>query len=384
MFYFLCKTILHGRNGYSITAQNLSIPPLSTFLRYLTSDASQHSFIVSYLTNTCGFSPESALSASKFYRLQTLDNAVLVLSIFKNLGCSKFHISYIILKLPRILASNPERTIIPKLEFFRSKGASNSDLVRIFSCCPWILERGLEKQLVPSFNFFRDLLQSDQKTIAAVKCCPSILLCRLEARVIPVINILRENGVPEANILHLIRYHPMRLHTNPDNFKKVLEEVRLMGFSPLKVHFVLAIVVVMGVRKSVWENKVDVYKRWGWSNEDVITAFGKHPFCMRISDDKIMAVMDFYVNKLGLDSSVIVNCPVLLALSLKKRIVPRGSLIQFMSSKGLVKIDSHIATLLKHSEKNFIEKFVNRYEEAPQLLKLYSELKQQGEQLQDS
>ncbi|XP_021669510.2 uncharacterized protein LOC110656838 [Hevea brasiliensis] len=382
MLYFLCKTILHRRNGYSITAQNPSIP-LSSFLRYLSSDANQLSFTVSYLINTCGLSPESALSTSKYCRLKTPEKSDLVLSIFKNLGFKKHQISYIIVRWPLMLLSKPERTIIPKFEFFRSKGASNSDLVRIFGCCPWVFKRSLEKHLVPSFNFFRDLLKSDEKTLAAIKRCPSILLRRLEDQVIPAIDILRENGVPEANILHLIHYHPLKLQKNPDKFKKTVDEVREMGFRPSKLHFVIAVMVLAGLRKSKWESKVDAYKRWGWSNEDVITAFGKYPLCMTISEDKIMAVMDFYVNKLGLDSSVIANRPVLLSLSLKKRLVPRGSLIQFMSSKGLVKIDSHITVLCERPEKFFMEKFVDRYKEAPQLLKLYNELKQQGEQQQE-
>ncbi|KDP40555.1 hypothetical protein JCGZ_24554 [Jatropha curcas] len=320
---------------------------LSFSLRCLSIAANQNSFTVSYLINTCGLSPESALSASKHVQFETPDKPDLVISYFQNLGFSKAHISSIIRRYPRTLSSNPEKFIFPKVEFFRSKGASTPDLVRIFVSNPWILKRSLENHLIPTFNFFRDLLQTDQKTISTIKLSPGIMARRLESEMIPNINILRENGVSEANILLVLRYHAQKLGRDAKMFKKIVDEVNEMGFDPSKSQFVLAIIALRGISKSTWDEKVEAYKRWGWSDEDIGTAFGKYPWCMTISTDKIMAVMDFYVDKLGLDSSVIANRPVLLSLSLKKRLLPRASVIQYLSSKGLVKIDSRIARLFE-------------------------------------
>lgn len=58
---------------------------------------------------------------------------------------------------------------------------------------------------------------------------------------------------------------------------------------------------------------------------------------MLTSEAKIMAVMDFLVHEMGFEPSLIVKRPVVLGLSLKKRIVPRGTFVLDLLSRGLVK-----------------------------------------------
>ena len=104
---------------------------------------------------------------------------------------------------------------------------------------------------------------------------------------------------------------------------------------------------------------------------------------MTLSEAKVNAQMDFYINKLGLESSVIAHRPLLLSFSLEKRLVPRALVIQFLSSKGLMKMDSGITKLFECTEACFIEKCISCYEEAPQLLKLYNEKLDLSKQIGD-
>ncbi|XP_025012028.1 transcription termination factor MTERF6, chloroplastic/mitochondrial-like [Ricinus communis] len=384
MFHFLCKPILHRNNGCFISAQNSSIVLLSyACVRYMSSDGNQHSFTVSYLIKTYGFSPESALSISKRVNFEDPKIPDLFLSFFKNLGFSQTQISKITRKSPQTLSANLEKSIFPKVEFFISKGASTTGLIRIFTLYPWLFRRSLENQLIPSFNFFRDFHHSDGKTITAIKRFPHILMLQLEADVTPNINTLREYGVPASKVSLFVHCFPQLIGTRADMSKKIVEEVKKMGFDPSKSKFVVAITVLTGTSRSMWDRKVDVYKRWGWSTEDIYRAFAKNPWCMTISEDKLMAVMDLYVNKLNLESSVIAHRPLLLSLSLKKRLVPRASVIQFLSSKGLIKMDSGITRVFEYTEKDFMEKCINCYEEAPQLLKLHNENLELSKQLVD-
>ncbi|KAJ0039120.1 hypothetical protein Pint_22188 [Pistacia integerrima] len=147
-----------------------------------------------------------------------------------------------------------------------------------------------------------------------------------------------------------------------------------MGISPLKIQFVLAVVAKRIMSKSLWERKLDVYKTWGWSDKEVLAAFSKCPWCMIASVDKITAAMDFFVNKMGWDSSIISVRPVLITMSLEKRLIPRAAVIQFLLSKGLInkKINS-LTYMFECPENTFLQKSVNSYDEAPQLLKLYQE-----------
>ncbi|XP_031274291.1 uncharacterized protein LOC116132764 [Pistacia vera] len=147
-----------------------------------------------------------------------------------------------------------------------------------------------------------------------------------------------------------------------------------MGINPIRSQFVIAIHIMLGIPKSHWDKKIDVYKRWGWSEEEILTTFRKNPWCMITSVDKIMGVMDHFVNKMGWEPSVILKQSILLSLSLEKRIIPRASVLQYLSSKGLLKNNPYNpVTSFRLPEETFLQRFVNRYDEAPQLIKLYRE-----------
>ncbi|XP_065870776.1 transcription termination factor MTERF15, mitochondrial-like [Euphorbia lathyris] len=372
MFQFLCKKLLHSRNGSTVTPHNRSMV-VSFSVRYLSSDSDNpHSFNLSYLTKTCGLSPKSALSASKTLQFESSEQPDSVVSSLEKFGFSKIQISEMIIKFPKMLCCDPTMTISPKLEFFRSRGASTPDLVTIFTTYPWIFRISLENRLVGNFNLLTDLLKSEYKAIELIKRNAGVLNASLEVALIPNINTLRENGVPASSILLLIHANWVSIGANPVKFAKILEEVKKMGFNPVKSQFVFAIIALTGLSKSKRDEKVAIYKRWGWSDEDIITAFKRLPSILSISEDKLMAVMDFYVNKLGLHYSVIVSCPALLRYSLKKRIIPRGAVIEFLLSKGLVKLNSSITSLFTYSERRFLEKYVKCHEEAPRLIQLYN------------
>ncbi|MBA0791755.1 hypothetical protein Gohar_016318 [Gossypium harknessii] len=91
--------------------------------------------------------------------------------------------------------------------------------------------------------------------------------------------------------------------------------------------------------------------------------------CMAISEDKIMAVMDFLVNKMGYSSTLVAKQSSILRQSLEKRIVPRALFARELLSQGLV-TDFKLSVLFHTSEKVFVDRFVNK---APNLLKLYKE-----------
>ena len=145
-----------------------------------------------------------------------------------------------------------------------------------------------------------------------------------------------------------------------------------MGFNPLRLSFIQAIFARRGMNKSTWERKVSAYKRWGLSEEEILVAFGRSPHCIMASEDKIMRVMEFFINKMGLEPSLIVKCPGLLTYSLEKRLIPRASVIQVLQSEGLVKKDFYLPTVFGCAEDLFLQKFVMPYKkQASELLQLY-------------
>ncbi|XVF62636.1 hypothetical protein PTKIN_Ptkin09bG0024200 [Pterospermum kingtungense] len=374
MFYIFPKTLLYGR--HTITAsptqklcllQKLPFNLLSS--KPISKTANQHSKVVSYLINTCGLSPKSALSVSKKVDLETPEKPNLVLNVFKHHGFSQTQISKIIEKAPRVLLCKPYVTLVPKFEFFRSLGISGSDLTTLVSTSPGLLSLGLYSKILPNFNALVKLLKSKDKATAAIKRMPVIFYNNVEGTVAA----LRVHGVPDANIAMLIQRWPKFTMSSPDEFNQTIEIVKKMGISPVGTHFIIAIVAVKSNGKVFWEKKVNVYKSWGLSEEQVIAAFAKCPWCMIASEGKISALMDFFVNKMGREASDVAERPFLISYSLEKRFLPRASVVQFMLSKGLLEQKaSRVAQMFICPDKVFMQRCLTSLKDEPQILKLYT------------
>ncbi|XP_058202707.1 uncharacterized protein LOC131317151 [Rhododendron vialii] len=351
----------------------LQIHPFSSSLKSLKNPANKDPFTVTYLRKSCGFSPEEAISASKRVNFESPERPDSVLAFFQNHEFTKTQISNLIKKFPRLLLSDPNKILLPKFEFLKSKGISAKDVARIVSTSPLAL-RSLENLIIPSFNFCRNYFQSEEKAVAAVKRCAMLLLLDELTHVTPNIAILREAGVPNDSIMRSLTNQPRPFMMRSNEFRQIVEDVQKIGFDPLKHSFFRAIHVLRAVSKSRWEKKVEVYKKWGWTADEIFVAFKLHPDCMGASEGKINRVMDFVVNQIGWEPSFIARRPVLISLSLEKRIIPRFAIYQVLSSKGIIKTKDIYWTTLQTSEKQFLEKFVICYgEEAPELLKLYKE-----------
>ncbi|GMN46481.1 hypothetical protein TIFTF001_015653 [Ficus carica] len=273
-----------------------------------------------------------------------------------------------------------------ELEFFEAKGVSWPLFAKRLSSFPVVVGSSLAKQIRPSYGFFRNFLQPDEKAIATVERCPHILVANIEK-------------------------YPRAFNSTSDWFRKIVEEVVEMGFDAKKLSFGQAVIVRYGLSKSMWENKANVFKKLDWSEEEVLEAFERYPMCMMLSEDKFMAGMDFFVGKMGLSPCLIAYRPVLLTMSLKKRLIPRkevsaevchavrggssralvvvqgkihqpfivrstphmaGAELPMAMAPGLVKKEFILSQVVLGDQ--FLQKFVAAHEEeAPELLKLHKE-----------
>ncbi|KAK3417895.1 hypothetical protein EUGRSUZ_H03880 [Eucalyptus grandis] len=368
MFSSLSKTLLR---------RPLFLPTTLRLISTATAASNRTSFAFSYLVNSCGLSPESALFVSNRVTFETSARPDAVVNVFKSHGFSQSQISGIIRKWPPLILARPERTLLPKLKYLRSVGFSGSDLAPMITFAPYFLTRSLEKHLIPNFSRLRDFLGCNKSAVTAIRRSPRILLHGFEATVDRVVKILRDNGVRESSIMWLVKCHFRKLMKSHDHLKKIVEKTKGMGFDdPSAAKFAVAMLAVLGMSESMWERKLDAYSRWGWSKDDAMSAFVKRPWCMTLSEEKISAVMGFFVKEMGLESSFLLRHPTLMSLSLEKRIFPRCMVFKHLSSHGLMKTKFCLTTLLTISDKDFLVKFVTPHiREAPELLDIYREKK---------
>ncbi|RZC75772.1 hypothetical protein C5167_000237 [Papaver somniferum] len=331
--------------------------------------SSSSSFVVCYLMNSCGLTEKQALSASKKLNFKTSSKPDTVLTFFQDYGFTKPDISKIITREPVILSLDARKTLKPKLDYFNSKEISRLEIIKLLSTNSTVLTRSLQNHIIPFFNFIKNIVGTDRYTCIVFRRTMFPPVGFIEKMKLNL-QVLRDEGVPQSKIVKFLISHPRSLCTG--KFKDIIQEIKGMGFDPHKYAFTSAIHALSAMSKSTWEMKLNVFRKWGWSDSQIQNAFIFHPQCMKHSEKMISAKMDYLVNQMGISSPLIARCPVILNYSLEKRIIPRCSFYQSLVSKGLIEKDKiRISSLLCITEKSFLDKYVIKYQqEAPELLKV--------------
>ncbi|XP_076890060.1 transcription termination factor MTERF8, chloroplastic-like [Bidens hawaiensis] len=375
---------------FTFISRNVSSPATTTYrklqLRYqlskfttATSNSSnQHSFTITYLINSCGFSSESAVLASKGLDLsKSPKTADSVLAILYKQGFTKSQVSKVISRHPRILLCNPETTLLPNFKILSKLGFSNADLAAIVTTRPGsVMREKFQDTALQSVSYLRNVLGSDDKVINAIKRFPQALTYNLQVYCAENVRLLLEIGVPEFRIKAMLAQQPRTFFTSADRFRTVVTNVKKIGFDPTKSRFLWAIHAFRAMSKSTWDKKVELYKKWGWSKDEILMAFEKNPGCMMASVDKITRILEFLVNTMGWKRSYLIQSPIVLCYSLEKRIIPRCMVFKRLKEKGLIdENDDSCYTQtqwLMYSEASFLKSVVKRHEEeAPELLEVY-------------
>ncbi|XP_075515874.1 uncharacterized protein LOC142550684 [Primulina tabacum] len=258
-------------------------------------------FATSYLIERFGFSRERAIKAYALVKFRSSEKPNSVIAFFKEHGFSDAQIKRIVEKGPLVLKLKPRDSLLPKIEFFRSLGISDGDIVKIITTAGFIMTRSLENRIALTFEFVKNMLKSEKDAIQAIKRFPSILSQNLKKNVPLNAEMLREAGVPEINVVYLFKRHPRSLISSPDEFKKQVERVTELGFSPLTTIFILGVIAMRMLPKLSWNKKMDIYKRWGYSEDQLLIAFRRFPQCMVTSEEKINGVLGHIINKMGWD-----------------------------------------------------------------------------------
>ncbi|KAL2556707.1 Mitochondrial transcription termination factor family protein [Forsythia ovata] len=296
-----------------------------------------------------------------------------VKTLFRNYGLDESHILHIARVQPKVFLYDPQNTLLPKLDFLLSIGVSNTDIPKVIVRNPALLGRSLEKQILPCYNFLKSLPLSGKEVVMMVNRNSRILATNVD-KIASNVEVMQQAGVPPRSISYFISRFPASVQQDNEKFRKSLNEVISMGFNPLRLMFILAVRVLCETPKPTWDYKVEVFKRFGLSYGEVMSAFRLHPCCMNVSEEKMLRVMDFFINEMKWEPAVVVRSPAVLLYSLEKRIIPRCNVITILMQKGFLKENFPVMSFLKYNEKDFLNKFVDNYkDDLPQLVNVYSQ-----------
>ncbi|XP_004296222.1 PREDICTED: uncharacterized protein LOC101304373 [Fragaria vesca subsp. vesca] len=316
---------------------------------------------------------KAAIEASHKVKLRSLEKADSVLALFRRYEFSDTQISDLVRRHPRLLlVANAQKTLLPKLEFLSSIGMSRLDLVKTVSLSNMLLHRSLKNNSIPCYTYLKKLVISDAKVVFIIKHHSWFFWQMPAVDVTANIRLGTDLGMPSNCIAYLLKSHTRIVTKKHEEFSQIVSNVKGMGFGPRKILFVQAM-GALSVKQTAWRVKEQVYKRWGWSESDIRSAFRMLPLCMLVSEEKIMGVMEFLVNTMGWKSGEVAEYPYVLSYSLEKRIIPRCSVIRVLLLKGLIEeMALTLASVSTCPEEYFLSRFVTRYlDRVPQLLNVY-------------
>ncbi|CAI9297656.1 unnamed protein product [Lactuca saligna] len=108
---------------------------------------------------------------------------------------------------------------------------------------------------------FSRICNSSLQTSRSIKILKHGRLCSGLSRPLRVHQIANFKGVPKLRIASMLAQQPRTFFTTADRFKKVVGDVKEMGFDPSKSRFLWAIHVIRSMSKSTWDKKVELYKK---------------------------------------------------------------------------------------------------------------------------
>lgn len=235
-----------------------------------------------------------------------------------------------------------------------------------------ILSRSLDNQLKPAYNFLMTILQANEKVILALKRASWLLTFDLRRTVQPNVAFLVRQEVPISNIAKLIVIQPRSIMQKADRFVNIVETIKKMGLEPSVLMFIHAVRVMAAMTELTWNRKMEMFKSFGWSKEQIVSAFKRVPLCMVCSEQKINRMTDFFVNNMKVEQALIISCPKLLMYGLETRIQPRIRVLQFLESKKLLKEDKKLVWLLTLTEQDFLKQCIAKYlDRVPDLVNVY-------------
>ncbi|CAM8894188.1 unnamed protein product [Rhodiola kirilowii] len=336
-------------------------------------------FTVSYLVDTLGFALDSAECLSTKLSLKSADKPDAVLKFFKDYGFSETQIASIVRRRPKVLLTDPERFLKPKVEIFSSFGAPPATVAQIVDKCPAILTSSVENRLLPSLKSLKSLVLTDSNVVSMMLRFHNLFNRNLHNTLRPNVATLREVGVSESVISKTISHRTHELLCPSDSFRKAADKVKGMGFDLNKFIFVEAVIAITTLTDDKREQRCSTFRKWGWSDADLENAFLKHPAYMVCAEKKIDDIMDFLVNYMGFTPSFIAEIPWVFKYR-KERIVARYSLIKTLIATGVVKNDGwKPGAIVIYDEQVFLQKFLTMHETAhPELSNLYLQSKKDG------
>ncbi|CAM0874756.1 unnamed protein product [Alopecurus aequalis] len=349
--------------------------PVSSLHRLLSAAAPAispiHSFVAEeYLVDTCGLTRAQALKASaKISHLKAPTKPDAVLAFLAGLGLSSADVAAVVARDPQFLCAKVEKTLASNVAGLTGLGLSHTEIARLVSLVPASFR---SRAIVSNLPYYLSLMGSYENLLPVLKrSYENLLSSDLERVVKPNVALLRECGLGDSDIRKLCHFTPALLNANPERLHAMVACAQGLGVPSGMFRYALDAVAFISEERIA--AKVDYLKKTlRWSDAEVCIAVSKNPSLLKNSEESLKRRSDFFFSEVGLEPAYVAHRPVMLRLSLEGRLRPRYYVLKFLKENGLLKRDQSYDTVVKLTEKAFMEKFICPHKEAaPHLSKDY-------------
>jgi mTERF domain-containing protein len=328
--------------------------------------------MVDYLVSTCGLPPDKAVKAApRFAHLTSPARPDAALAFLRSRGLTRAQARAVVSWNPSVLLSNVDATLAPKFRAVRSLGLSRAEAARVFALYPAALTMGVHTNLLPRLVLWLDLLGSARllmKWLAKtwlLKSGVDALLRNLDA--------LRSHGVPEARLAATVRLKPSLILQSPARLRALAARVDACGVPRGSRMYAWALLALHSVSDAAFRAKRDAVMRGtGCTEQEFLAMFRRAPCFLSMSAELLRRKVEFLVGTVGCGADHIIRDPVLLTLSLNKRMVPRCRAIEALKARSVDIGKERLVNVVRASEARFVEKYILKYsDQVPELLELY-------------
>ncbi|CAL9071768.1 unnamed protein product [Musa acuminata var. zebrina] len=345
---------------------------LSTHSFSAASGAPQSSFMAEYLVSSCGFDPDEAAKASKLLgRIESRHQPDSVLGFFKSHGFDNAQMKRVLSVNPRWLLLDVEKTLAPKFRALLDLGFSCSDITHLVSSNNGVISHK-SQTILSKIQLWQGLLGSKDLLMKICKRNRWFIGCSIEKTIQPNIEILRDCGITDQKLSMILRHRPLLITRNAETLKALISRVEGLGVARTSGMFLQTLSVLHCISEKNFKAHLEFFKGFGWSEDDFLAAFRKAPAIVAYSLKSLQRKMEFLVNETRCAPSYLAPRPRILSMSLEKRLIPRYRILTGLKSRGVHIGNLQMITYMLYTEKKFLEEFVIRHTEFPELIELYN------------
>ena len=297
--------------------------------------------------------------------------------VFRKWGCSDSEIDMIFLRRPSLCRADPD-LIQSKLNLLSLLGLTSSDIVKIINRRPRFLSYRINMCFDERIKFFLELFGSRELLHKAIVRNPSLLIYDLDSKIKRVVELYEGMGVPRPDFTLMVLSRPTVMSRTSFNDEK-LEYIRMTGVSE-KSKMYKYVVVLMGIsRLETIQEKVGNLEKFGFSEDEVLGLFGRSPFVLTLSTDKVQRNMTYVLGTMKLPARAALDRPFLLFANLEAVLKPRYLLAEKIEEMGLAPQikGPKLLTALRMKEDRFFRAFVACHPESisKELMEYYRNIK---------